>query len=104
MPTQPIIKNKSFNEQEVKRIYTRRLGMVVWVSFLAAAVQTMVFFALFDPVYLWQLSSWHLEVSHWQGYAMGFACFWLFLFVVAYLVGITMAYPRSHLAKKTRAD
>jgi hypothetical protein len=26
--------------------------MVLWPSFLAAAVETMVFFAVFDPVYL----------------------------------------------------
>ncbi len=100
MPTQPITKNKNFNARQVKRIFVRRLGIVIWVSFLVAAVQSMVFFALFDPVYLWQLSSWHIDISYWQGYAMGFACFWAFLFAAGYVIGIVMALPRAQLAKR----
>ncbi len=47
---------------------------VVWISFLAAAVATMLFFALFDPVEL--LATVNIEVSHQSGYAIGFFFFW----------------------------
>jgi K+-sensing histidine kinase KdpD len=43
---------------------------VVWISFLCAAVGTMVFFALFDPVDL-------LEIDRNAGYAVGFFFFWV---------------------------
>lgn len=100
MPTQPIIKNRNFNQRQIKRIFIRRLAIVTWVSFLAAAIQTMVFFALFDPVYLGQLSSWPMELTHWQGYGLGFAFFWSFSFLSGYVIGIVMALPRTQLAKK----
>lgn len=101
MPTQPIVKNRNFNQRQIKRIFIRRLAIVTWVSFLAAAVQTMVFFALFDPVYLGQLSSWPAVLTHWQGYAMGFAFFWFFSFISGFVIGIVMALPRTQLAKKS---
>ncbi|MEM1173402.1 MAG: hypothetical protein AAGI27_01210 [Pseudomonadota bacterium] len=47
---------------------------VVWVSFLSAAVGTMVFFALFDPVVIW--SDLGRDVSRETGYALGFFFFW----------------------------
>ena len=47
---------------------------VVWVSFLSAAVGTMVFFALFDPVLIW--ADLGREVSREAGYAAGFFFFW----------------------------
>ena len=100
MPTQSIEKTQHFNQRQIKRIFVRRLATVIWVSFLAAAVQTMVFFALFDPVYLGQLSSWYMELNHWQGYALGFVFFWSFSFISGYIIGIVMALPRTQLAKR----
>lgn len=50
---------------------------VVWISFLSAAVGTMLFFAVFDPVELASQIDDTLEVSHNAGYAAGFFFFWL---------------------------
>lgn len=50
---------------------------VVWISFLIAAVGTMVFFAFFDPVELGVLIDENLEVSRDAGYAAGFFFFWV---------------------------
>jgi hypothetical protein len=50
---------------------------VVWISFLIAAVGTMVFFAVFDPVDLVNLIDDEIEISHDAGYAAGFFFFWL---------------------------
>ncbi len=50
---------------------------VVWISFLSAAVGTMVFFAVFDPVDLSGVFDEDLEVDRNVGYAAGFFFFWL---------------------------
>ena len=49
---------------------------VVWISFLGAAVATMVFFAFFDPVELGGLINEDLQFSRDAGYAVGFFFFW----------------------------
>ncbi len=57
----------------------RDVAMVLWPSFLAAAVQTMVFFAIFDPVYLGEGTALaEIISSHNAGYALGFFFFWAF--------------------------
>ena len=50
---------------------------VIWISFLVAAVGTMVFFALFDPVDLGGIFDAELDVSRDAGYAAGFFFFWV---------------------------
>jgi hypothetical protein len=50
---------------------------VVWISFLSAAVGTMVFFAIFDPVDLSGVFDEDLEINRDAGYATGFFFFWL---------------------------
>ncbi len=50
------------------------VATVVWISFLAASVATMLFFALFDPVEL--LATVGFEVGSQSGYALGFFFFW----------------------------
>jgi len=101
MTTEPIVKNQGFNERQIKRIFYRRMGIVLWVSFFTAAVQSMLFFALFDPAYLGQLSSFSMEITQWQGYALGFMFFWSFTFLAALFSGVVMALPRTRLAKRT---
>ena len=49
---------------------------VVWISFLTAAIGTMVFFALFDPVDLSGIFDEDLEIGRDAGYAAGFFFFW----------------------------
>ncbi len=51
------------------------IAIVVWISFLMAAVTTMVFFALFDPVEL--AGNFDLEIGREAGYAAGFFFFWI---------------------------
>lgn len=50
---------------------------VVWISFLSAAVGTMVFFAVFDPVDLSGVFDEDLTIDRDAGYAAGFFFFWL---------------------------
>ncbi|MBT8103332.1 MAG: hypothetical protein KJO95_10210 [Gammaproteobacteria bacterium] len=50
---------------------------VVWISFLSAAIATMVFFALFDPVELSGMIGVDTELSRDAGYAVGFFFFWV---------------------------
>lgn len=49
---------------------------VAWISFLSAAVGTMVFFALFDPVDLSGIFDEDLAIGREAGYAAGFFFFW----------------------------
>jgi len=50
---------------------------VVWISFLSAAVGTMVFFALFDPVDLSGIFNEETNIGRDAGYALGFFFFWV---------------------------
>jgi hypothetical protein len=51
------------------------VATVVWISFLSAAIATMLFFAAFDPVEL--AAMFDLDIGRQQGYAVGFFFFWL---------------------------
>jgi hypothetical protein len=51
------------------------VATVIWISFLAASVATMLFFALFDPVGLFATIG--LDIGVQTGYALGFFFFWL---------------------------
>lgn len=54
----------------------RRVGAVVWPSFFSAAIATMVFFAIVDPVELAMITWPRVELSRLQGYSIGFFMFW----------------------------
>jgi len=94
----------SFNERQLKRIFYRRLAVVIWSSFLVAAVQTMVFFAIFEPELLGQLSTWSVDLTAMQGYTIGFTFFWVFNLITAVLVGLVLVLPRTKLAKRHRPN
>ena len=53
------------------------IAIVAWVSFLIAAVATMVFFAIFDPEVLASVLDEGLEIGREAGYALGFFFFWI---------------------------
>ena len=53
------------------------VAIVAWISFLMAAVSSMVFFAIFDPSDLAGALDAELEVSRNAGYAVGFFFFWV---------------------------
>ncbi len=93
-----------YNQRQLKRIFYRRLAVVVWVSFIVAAIQTMGFFAAFDPVLMGQLATFNVELTAIQGYTFGFIFFWIFNLVTAFIVGIAMVLPRTKLAKNHRKN
>lgn len=53
-----------------------RFGAVLWPSFFAAGVATMVFFAVVDPTELAAITWPHLSISREAGYTIGFFMFW----------------------------
>ena len=65
---------------------------VVWISFLTAAIGTMVFFALFDPVDLSGIFDADLDIGRDAGYAAGFFFFWI---LCALCSGITAFLVRT---------
>ena len=58
------------------RPLAQRLGAVLWPSFFAAGVCTMVFFAFLDPLELRDMTFPRLQISRGLGYSLGFFMFW----------------------------
>lgn len=58
------------------RPLVQRLGAILWPSFFAAAVSTMVFFAYVDPLALRDLTFPQLPLTRELGYSVGFFMFW----------------------------
>lgn len=55
----------------------QRLGAVLWPSFFAAGVATMVCFAFIDPLALRDITFPELSISRELGYTLGFFLFWM---------------------------
>jgi hypothetical protein len=62
------------------------VATVIWISFLVAAMATMVFFAVFDPADVAGIVDAELDISREAGYATGFFFFWI---MTALCSGIT---------------
>lgn len=58
------------------RPLAQRVGAILWPSFFAAGVATMVFFAFVDPLLLRDMTFPGLHVSRGLGYSLGFFMFW----------------------------
>jgi len=56
------------------------ISVALWVSFLSAAIATMLFFATFDPITLAAVATFPMEVDSLGGYSIGFLLFWLLCF------------------------
>ena len=54
----------------------QRVGAILWPSFFAAGVATMVFFAFVDPLTLRDMTFPELPISRELGYTLGFFAFW----------------------------
>jgi len=91
---------QEYNQRQLKRIFYRRLSLALWISFLTAAAETMVFFAAFDPDLLADIMTWENDFSVMQTYAIGFFFFWFFTAVAAVLAGVVMVLPRTKLARR----
>ena len=59
------------------RSMAQRLGAILWPSFFAAGVATMVFFAFVDPLELRDITLPQWPVTREVGYTIGFFMFWL---------------------------
>ena len=54
----------------------QRIGAILWPSFFAAGVATMVFFAFVDPLALRDISLPALALTREAGYTIAFFLFW----------------------------
>lgn len=72
---------------------------VIWISFLSAAIATMVFFAVFDPVELSRHFDEERDISRDAGYAIGFFFFWA---LCAFCSGITAFLVRTAPKRDTK--
>lgn len=59
------------------RPLVQRLGAILWPSFFAAGVATMVLFAFVDPIDLAAISFPDVEISREAGYTIAFLGFWV---------------------------
>ena len=59
------------------RPLAQRLGAILWPSFFAAGVCTVVFFAFVDPLELRDMTFPRFDLSRGVGYTFGFFMFWL---------------------------
>ena len=68
-----------------------RLSAILWPSFIAAGVATMVFFAFVDPHDLNQISFPSIEFSRELGYSLGFFLLWLTTATASYLTALLLS-------------
>ncbi|WP_133500942.1 hypothetical protein [Cognatilysobacter terrigena] len=59
------------------RPMAQRVGAILWPSFFAAGVATMVFFAIVDPLALRDMTFPQLPMSRELGYTLGFFTLWV---------------------------
>lgn len=59
------------------RPLAQKVGAVLWPSFFAACVATMVFFAFVDPLQLRDITFPEADISREAGYTIAFFMFWL---------------------------
>ncbi|TVQ29374.1 MAG: hypothetical protein EA370_15230 [Wenzhouxiangella sp.] len=59
------------------RPLVQRVGAILWPSFFAAAVATVVFFIVIDPLILRDITFPDLEISRQGGYTIAFFMFWV---------------------------
>ena len=59
------------------RPLAQRIGAILWPSFFAACVASMVFFAFIDPLDLRDITFPGVEISRSMGYTIAFFMFWL---------------------------
>lgn len=74
----------------------RVVAIVLWTSFLGAAIATMIFFATFDPTELARLATFPMVLDHTAGYSIGFLAFWILLAVNGAIVAWLAGNPKLH--------
>lgn len=58
------------------RPLAQKVGAILWPSFFAAGVATMVFFAFVDPLALRDITFPDVEINREAGYTIAFILFW----------------------------
>ena len=74
---------------------TQKIAVLSWITFLAAAVFTMLFFAFVDPLLIVDAIALDLFESSNAGYAIGFFFFWANGWVAGWQPNKLKAYPIS---------
>jgi len=72
-----------------------RYGAVLWPSFFAAGVATVVFFAIVDPIELASITWPHLTISREAGYTIGFFMFWACTFASSWFTVLLASPPEN---------
>ena len=62
---------------QAPRPLAQRVGAILWPSFFAAGVATMMFFAFVDPLALRDRTFPELQMTRGLGYSIGFFMFWI---------------------------
>jgi hypothetical protein len=85
------------------RSMAQRLGAILWPSFFAAGVATMVCFALIDPLTLRDITFPGLEIGREAAYAIGFFAFWAATAASSLFTWILLR-PASRFNRTLKAD
>ncbi|MGB0847723.1 MAG: hypothetical protein ACPGSM_13415 [Thiolinea sp.] len=64
------------HETNPRHEHYRVIGIVVWVSFVAACMATALFFATFDPLDIIDQTTFPLDLDRMDCYSIGFFLFW----------------------------
>lgn len=86
-----------------QRPLAQRWGAILWPSFFAAGVATMVFFAAVDPEQLREITWTELPLSRQAGYTIGFFMFWACTFGSSLFTWILLR-PASRFNKRARRE
>ena len=87
-------------EEELQsKVFWRSFGVMAWVSFLFAALASMLFFASFEPTELAAIATFPAELSANTLYTFGFFLLWIFGFSTTACSSILLALP---LAKRQK--
>jgi hypothetical protein len=81
-----------------------RVGAILWPSFFAAGVATMVFFAIFDPEELLHLARPDASVGRGVGYTLGFFAFWIATASASLFTSILLCPPGHYHYRRSLRD
>ena len=91
-------------EEPARDSMTRRFGAVVWPSFFAAGVATIMFFAVVDPIALATITWPDVEITRLAGYSIGFFMFWLCTLSACLFTAMLIAPPLPARQSGSRRD
>lgn len=81
------------NQQPLNNELFRMIGVVLWVSFVAACIATMLFFAMFDPLLITEAATYPMNLSRTSSYSIGFFLFWLLTSSTGVMVAWLLSLP-----------